>query len=195
MNGEISAPGGRKQAALPSVDCGRPGIPPKRSWRYFAPLRALTNLQVIDFGAGEWTRTTDLLITNQLARPRSSCNQSLAVSQTPENGVVLRPGWRRFAPAMALYLVIGLAGCASQPERFTIEWHEVSQAELNQVCSTGKVARTDDGLRGCQVDGFKVCKIYTLPKWVWEQRGDMDQYHKTLGHEVRHCRDGQLHPQ
>lgn len=91
-----------------------------------------------------------------------------------------------------LLFLIPLLGCASQPERFTIEWHEVSLAELSQIC--GETTRNDPALRGCQIDGFKVCKIYTLPKWVWEQRGDIDQYHKTLGHEVRHCRDGRFHP-
>lgn len=90
-----------------------------------------------------------------------------------------------------LALLLLLAGCASQPERFTIEWHEVSLAELSQICGEGTNNSPD--LMGCQIDGFRVCKIFTLPKSVWEQRGDIDKYHTALGHEVRHCRDGYFH--
>jgi hypothetical protein len=76
----------------------------------------------------------------------------------------------------------------------SVEWHEVTQAELVQVCNSGTLDAEPD-LRGCYREIFGTCHIYTMPLFVWEARGNVDQYHATAGHEFGHCRDGMFHGQ
>jgi hypothetical protein len=71
--------------------------------------------------------------------------------------------------------------------------HELALPDLVKVCSKGDLDSEPD-LNGCFEWVGSVCHIYMLPRWVREQRdGDLAGYHRTLGHELDHCRRGYFH--
>jgi hypothetical protein len=95
-------------------------------------------------------------------------------------------------------LGIGLflfAGCASvDPGRLIqVEQHELDGPALAMVCNHGG-RDNEPGLLGCYDWNGEVCHIYTLPRWVLDQRRE-NGYHETLGHEVDHCIRGLFHGQ
>lgn len=94
-----------------------------------------------------------------------------------------------------LFLTIFLCGCATQdPGRGLLSTHqELALVDLVKVCNHGTREHEDD-LNGCFEWIGGICHIYTLPRWVREQRdGDLSGYHRTLGHELDHCARGYFH--
>lgn len=88
-----------------------------------------------------------------------------------------------------------LAGCATvDPARMIqVQLHELDMAALVRVCNRGTRDHEPD-LLGCYNYIGDVCHIYTLPRWVREDRdGDLSGYHRTLGHELDHCGRGRFH--
>jgi hypothetical protein len=95
-----------------------------------------------------------------------------------------------------LAVLILAAGCATQgaPDaEFLTATHEMALPDLVRVCNRGAIDHEPD-LNGCFEWIGGVCHIYMLPRWVRETRdGDLEGYHRTLGHELDHCRRGFFH--
>jgi len=65
--------------------------------------------------------------------------------------------------------------------------HEVTREELQSICDEPPC----DGYAEWKVniDGY-LCDIYLMP---YEEYGNNDYYNITLGHETRHCKEGNWH--
>lgn len=84
----------------------------------------------------------------------------------------------------ALIATAALVGCASAPPNTVlVQWHKMEHAQVQQVCTEG----LDDGKRfiaACYKMIDKVCHIYA---------GDGQTKMAALGHELKHCFDGNFH--
>jgi len=108
--------------------------------------------------------------------------------------------------ALRAALCVALGGCATVPDRAAetagapgpqrasggetvrIRWHIGTLAEINQICNAGMPAKFRKTVWGCYRRAFDQCVVYTA-----NEKED-PQLHDTLGHEVRHCFQGNFHP-
>ena len=103
---------------------------------------------------------------------------------------------KRLLLLCALLLACSLfMGCAplSPTRELRVQWLELEPPALTQQCYPGKYppGGVAPGLHGCFEFRFGGgCTIYTLPESARPTERD---YHETVGHELRHCRDGYFH--
>lgn len=84
-------------------------------------------------------------------------------------------------------VMLMLAGCGGSGQ-VLLTYHEVDQAFLATLSDSsrniGGYAIWDHELEQ------STCDIYMLPK---AEYGNVDEYHRVLGHETRHCFEGAFH--
>ena len=96
---------------------------------------------------------------------------------------------------MSFYLLLGaifvIAGCAAIPSggrEVTIVWHRTkSHADADAICRRLLTNAPNQRIRGCSWDEGKICHIVSPEiRFVTDYKGQ-----ETLGHEVKHCFDGE----
>jgi hypothetical protein len=96
---------------------------------------------------------------------------------------------------LALLASFGCAQLGPPGRAIQTAHHELALPNLVEVCNRGAFDHDPD-LLGCYRWIGDTCHIYTLPMWVRGTRdGDLDGYHRTLGHELDHCQRGLFHGQ
>jgi hypothetical protein len=70
-----------------------------------------------------------------------------------------------------------------------VDTHTVSREELDNMCDTPTVCSGHASWHETP-EGQTVCDIYMLSRTEYPNDG---AYHLTLGHEFRHCLDGEFH--
>ena len=101
---------------------------------------------------------------------------------------------RRLVRAMFCLSALALAACATPaPDKVTVRWVRVDQAEIHKVCGKqhGAGAIVLGHYRGCSTwnRDAGVCTIWAPDFPEVKQRELM----ATLGHELKHCFDGPWH--
>jgi hypothetical protein len=93
---------------------------------------------------------------------------------------------------LAVAALIVLSGCVSVPDRVAIEWKRGTPEEIDRACrkTHGAHAIVLGHYRGCSVFNrdAKVCTVWAADFTLLER-----EKMATLGHELKHCFDGQWH--
>jgi hypothetical protein len=93
---------------------------------------------------------------------------------------------------LSLFYLLVLSGCASNPPMpaaRAIEWIKVDSASIHKFCREQSRAVLVYGqIQGCTVVSKTGCKIYAA-----DFKQDESAKMAVLGHEVKHCFDGNWH--